>query len=181
MKFTFFFLLRYLLEWILSRNNEKSKAKAKANFPIIFISRFSLSSPLVDSALVCVCLHIASRQQKHRGPLFFHTYSLLHLAPISARRLFPSSNSNSLATGPFCHLRQWRRSKWTTHGHEYFFPFLILPMVGSLYCSSFPYFHGFMILYVFHSDFFHIAFFRQIFSFVVFILGNSFIPFSFYH
>lgn len=100
-------LFPYLLQWTLSRNNEKEKEIQKEEiFPIIFISCLLSPSLLDDFALVGT--------SQARPITLLHTF--FHLVPISLTSA-AFSNNNSLATGPFCHLRQWRRfqvnNSWT--------------------------------------------------------------------
>jgi hypothetical protein len=93
--------------------NEPSRGIMKKNpegrnFPIIFISRLLSPSLLDDFALVCT--------SEARPITLLHTF--FHLVPISSTTAAAfSNNNNSLATGPFCHLRQWRRfqvnNSWT--------------------------------------------------------------------
>lgn len=128
-------------------------------FPIIFISRFLFFLP--SAQWFCISLRLFEAEA---GPIILPTHIL---------SIF--SNNNSLATGPFLPLETMAtfqvNNSWTW---IYFsLPCSSLIRAGCRYCSSFPRFHGFMILYAFHSDFFHIDFFPSFFRQIHAIVGSS--------
>lgn len=140
MKFTFFLIFFNEPSRGIMKNPEEG------NFPIIFISRLlpRLSFTLNDSALVCVGLNIKKRR-KARPIILSHIQSCRFLITIRQQQVLA------------CHLRQCDDPSEELMDMNLFFCSPIpnfQQREGSLYCSSFPYFHGFMTLYVFTPNFF---------------------------